>query len=208
MRALRIAGGLLLAALGVALLLAAASVRDAGRALERADLAANANPRRQLETVKLGGPLPDALPRWLLSIDDDLALREAQRDWLRARGVAASPSVSSEQASAEAQASLAPFSRKGGSPARSSFAGTRMGVLAFDARPAGGGGGPSNEESAETAFRQAVDGDPNADDAAFDLELLLRRTQASGQQNQPGRQTNGEGKGRFGAGSSTEGHGY
>jgi hypothetical protein len=207
MRALRIGGGLLLAGLGVVLLLAAASVRDAGTALERADLAANANPR-QLHPVKLGGPLPDALPRWLLSIDDDLALRRAQGDWLRARGVAASPSVSSEQASAEAQASLAPFTQDHGSPARASFAGTRMGVLAFDARPAGGGGGPSNEESAETAFRQAVHADPNADDAAFDLELLLRRTQASGQRNQPGRQANGQGRGRFGAGSSTEGHGY
>jgi hypothetical protein len=207
MRVLRLTGGLLLAALGIVLLLAAVSVRDAGRALDRADLAADANPR-QLHPVQLGGPLPDALPRWLLGLDDDLALRRAERDWQLARGVAASPSVSSAQASAEAQASLAPFSQDEGSPGRVTFAATRLGVLAFDARPAGGGGGPSNEESAETAFKQAVDIDPAADDAAFDLELLLRDTQANGQQNRPGSQSNGQGKGRHGAGSSTEGHGY
>ena len=81
-------------------------------------------------------------------------------------------------------------------------------MLAFDARPAGGGGGPSNEESAETAFRRAVEIDPDADPAAFDLELILHQTRAQNQRSSPGQQANGKGKGRRGAGSGAPGHGY
>jgi hypothetical protein len=206
-RIARIGAGCVLVVLGVVLLLLAASVRDAGRALARGDLATAAAPRH-VHPTRLGGPLPSAVPRWLLAIGDDLAFRRTLADWLRARGVAASPSISSEQASAEAQASLVPFTRGDGDPARVAFAATRLGVLAFDARPAGGGGGPSNEESAETAFRRAVDVDPEADAAAFDLELVLRQTLSQGKRSTPGHQANGKGKGRRGAGSSAPGRGY
>jgi hypothetical protein len=207
MKAARIGGGVVLLLVGAALLLMAASVRDAGRALEQADLATASAPQA-IHPIHLGGPLPAPIPRRLLAIGDDLAFRRTLADWLYARGVATAPSITSEQASGEAQAALVPFTRDDTDPARVAFASTRLGVLAFDARPAGGGGGPSNEESAETAFRRAVEIDPFSDPAAFDLELILHQTHAESQRSSPGRQANGNGKGRRGAGSSAPGHGY
>ena len=157
--------------------------------------------------MSLGGPLPDAVPRWLLDVDDDLAFRAAVRDWVGARAVASATSMQSEEASAEAQTELARFLGDRAHPHRAAIAATLLGVLAFDTRPAGTGA-PSGSDAAESAFRRGVELDPGAAEAAYDLELLLRREQTKGQRNGRAPDPGGKGHSRRGAGAAPPGTGY
>jgi hypothetical protein len=87
-----------------------------------------------------------------------------------------------------------------------SQAGNLLGVLV-----AGSGrvtGGITADDRARAAFEAAIRRDSSNASAKYNLELLLRRTQAKATRQGPGNGSGSLGHGRRGAGSGTPGRGY
>jgi hypothetical protein len=201
---LRIALALALAALAVLAVLAAADVRSARSALAGGDAVYAASPSRATWTADahLGG-LADAM----LGTRDDIQLRKALQQYVDASNLhlRLDNAVSVESARAAAQDALEQVSREG-DPGRASQALTLLGILAWEASAAGGA--QSQADAAISDFSDAVRADPTNEQAAYDLELLLRLTAARGSRVEPG-QGGGFGRtGRRGAGGGQPGSGY
>jgi len=203
----RIALAAIAAALALALALTALSVRDAADAVTRAQLRAARQPTAP-HAYSLGGPLPSGVPQWLLGLADDRAFARALDEARSARALAGQPGPEAQRASGESQAALAPFESDRADPERAGLASTLVGVLAFEDSRAQGGGGATNTDRATDAFRRAVEADPFADAAAYDLELLLRREAASGTRHGGAPTPGGGGKGHRGAAAGAAGSGY
>jgi hypothetical protein len=195
------------AVLAIVLALTALSVRDAADSATRAELRAAEQPNA-VHAFSLGGPLPSGVPEWLLGLGDDRAFARALDEARSARALADQPGPDAQRLSGVAQGDLSPFEADRSDPARADLAATLGGVLAFQDSRAQTGGGPTNTDRALAAFRRAIEVDPNADAAAYDLELLLRRETAAGIRNGGAPTPGGGGKGRRGAAAGAAGNGY
>jgi hypothetical protein len=151
--------------------------------------------------------LPGDPARSVLSIEDDLALRNAVHAFVAAESTPRGYDFGESRTRARATAEIALSDIVArGSPARASQAGNLLGVLV-----AAGGrvtGGVTADDRARGAFEAAVRADPANVDAKYNLELLLRRTRATATRQGPGQGSGALGHGRRGAGSGTPGRGY
>jgi hypothetical protein len=205
-RITRLVVAVLAIAVAVALVLLAADLR-AWRDTLRADDAAfgteQASPDWTAPTV-----LPSGLSRRLLGVDDDRTLRRAVvmfRAVERVRQASQSGFIR-EHLRADSEAALAEVAA-GAPRIEASQADDLLGVLAFSDTSSGTNPATPVERSLGS-FQNAVRLDRGNDDAAYNLELLLRVLEArgvrTGQNPTPGPRASG----KRGAGSGTPGRGY
>jgi hypothetical protein len=192
---LRLTLALVLAVLAALTALAAADVRSARSALAGGDAvyAASASRASWTAPAHLRG-----FAEALLGTHNDVRLREALH--LRLDNA-----VDVESARARAQDALERLSRDH-NPRRASQALTLLGILAFEASAAGDS--QSQVDAAISDFTDAVRDDPTNQEAAYDLELLLRLATANGSRVQPGLGGGFGTIGRRGAGGGQPGSGY
>jgi hypothetical protein len=200
----RVALVVVLAALAVLAVLTAGDVRGWRSALAGGDAAYVGTPARATWTpdTLLGGTAEA-----LLGVHDDIELRKALQLYVDAAKLhlRLDNAVAVESARARAQDALEQVARAS-DPRRRSQALTLLGILAFRASAAGGT--QSQVDAAISDFTDAVRADPANEQAAFDLELLLRLTAAHGTRVEPG-QGGGFGRtGHRGAGGGQPGSGY
>jgi hypothetical protein len=201
---LRLTLALVLAVLAALAALAAADVRSARSALAGGDVVYAASPSRASWTTPahLGG-----MAEALLGTHDDVRLREALQLFVDAASLhlRLDNAVDVESARARAQDALERLSRDH-NPRRASQALTLLGILAFEASAAGDS--QSQVDAAISDFTDAVRDDPTNQEAAYDLELLLRLATANGSRVQPGLGGGFGTIGRRGAGGGQPGSGY
>jgi tetratricopeptide (TPR) repeat protein len=201
---LRFTLALVLAALAALSALAGADVRSARSALAGGDAVYAASPSRASWTAPahLGG-----MAEALLGTHDDVQLREALQQYVDAASLhlRLDNAVDVESARARAQDALERLSRDH-DPRRASQALTLLGILAFEASAADGS--QSQVDAAISDFTDAVRDDPTNEQAAYDLELLLRLAAAHGSRVQPGPGDGFGTTGRRGAGGGQPGSGY
>jgi hypothetical protein len=192
-------------ALAAAAVLAALLAADVGAwrsALMSGDTVYAATPSRATwrADAKVGGTAKS-----LLGIDDDLRLRDGLQLYTNAAKLhlRLDNAVDVESARGRAQDVLEPLARD---RRKASQVLTLLGILAFQTSAAGGT--QSQVDAALSDFADAVRADPGNEDAAFDLELLIRMLAAHGSRVEPGQ---GGGFGRTGhrsAGGGQAGAGY
>lgn len=204
MTAVRTGVATALVALAVLAALAAVDVRSWHVAITGGDTAYAATPSRASWTphARLGSAAED-----LLGVRDDVEFRRALQLYVDAAKLRLrlDNAVDVESARASAQDGLERASRAA-DVRRRSQALTLLGILAFRASAAGGT--QSQVDAAIADFTDAVRADPANEDAAFDLELLLRLVAAHGTRVEPG-QGGGFGRtGHRGAGGGRAGSGY
>jgi hypothetical protein len=204
MSSLRLAFAAVLAVLALLVALAAGDVRAWRSALVAGDAAYVATPSRAAWTphARLGG-----VAEALLGVRDDVQLRKALQLYVDAAKLQLrlDNAVDVESARAGAQDALERVSRTS-DPQRTSQALTLLGILAF--RAVAAGGAQSQVDAAVSDFTDAVRADPTDEQAAYDLELLLRLMAVHGSRVQPG-QGGGFGRtGHRGAGGGLPGSGY
>jgi hypothetical protein len=204
MMSLRLALAATLAVLAVLAALAAGDVRAWRSALVAGDAAYVATPSRATWTphTRLGSVSEAAL-----GVRGDVQLRKALQLYVDAAKLhlRLDNAVDVESARAHAQDALEQVSRAS-NPQRASQALTLLGILAF--RAAAAGGAQSEIDAAVSDFTDAVRVDPTDEQAAYDLELLLRLMAVHGSRVQPG-QGGGFGRtGHRGAGGGLPGSGY
>jgi hypothetical protein len=204
MNAIRIALVALLAAGAAVAVLLAADARSWRAAFAHGDAAYAATPSRAswLPGTHVGG----AAER-LLGTADDLQVRRALQLYVDASKLRLrlDNAVEVESARARAQDELERVARAHDRQ-RASQALTLLGVLAF--RAAASGGAQSEVDAAISDFTDALRADPSNEVAAYDLELLLRRTAARGSRNAPGQGSGFGPSGRRGGGGGQAGNGY
>jgi hypothetical protein len=203
-RSLRLALAAALAALAVLAALAASDVRAWRSALSAGDAVYVASPARAVWTphARLGG-----LSEALLGVRDDVQLRSALQLYVDAAKLhlRLDNAVGVESARARAQDVLEQVSREPNAQSKSQAL-TLLGILAF--RAVAAGGAQSQIDAAVSDFTDAVRADPADEQAAYDLELLLRLLVAHGTRVQSG-QGGGFGRtGRRGGGGGQPGSGY
>jgi len=204
MTALRIAVVALLAAGAVVVALLAADVRSWRNALTGGDAVYAATPSRASWSprTRVGG-----IAEALLGTGDDLRLRRALQLYVDASKLRLrlDNAVEVESARARAQDALERAAR-GDDRQGASQALTLLGILAF--RAAAAGGAQSQVDAAIADFTDALRADTGNEQAAYDLELLLRRIAVHGSRTAPG-QGNGFGRGGLkGGGGGQAGNGY
>jgi tetratricopeptide (TPR) repeat protein len=202
--AVRVGLAVLLAALAVLAALLAADVRGWRSALAEGDAVYAATPAR---ASWMPEPLLGGASEALLGVRDDVQLREGLQRYVDARKLRLRLDNAADVESARARAQdLLEQAARTRDPQRASQALTLLGVLAFQAQAAGGA--QSQVDAAISDFTDALRTDPSSSDAAYDLELLLRLSEAHGSRSQPG-QGGGFGRtGRRGAGGGQPGSGY
>jgi hypothetical protein len=193
-----------LVALAVVAALLAGDVRAWRSSLAAGDTAYAATPSRASWTAdaKLGG-----VSEALLGVRDDVQLRDALQRYIDASKLhlRLDNALSVESARASAQDALEQVSHAS-DPRRVSQVLTLLGILAY--RASASGGAQSQVDAAISDFTDAARADPANEQAAYDLELLLRLTAARGSRVEPG-QGGGFGRtGHRGAGGGQPGSGY
>jgi hypothetical protein len=182
----------------------AGDVRAWHSALAAGDAVYVASPSRAswAAHARLGG-----ISEALLGISDDVQLRNALQRYVDASKLhlRLDNALAVESARAGAQDVLEQVSHAH-DPRRVSQVLTLLGILAY--RASASGGAQSQVDAAISDFTDAVRADPANDQAAYDLELLLRLTAARGSRVEPG-QGGGFGRtGHRGAGGGQPGSGY
>jgi hypothetical protein len=204
MRPARLSLAVVLVVLAVVAALLAGDIRAWRSSLTAGDAAYAATPSRASWTAdaRLGG-----VAEALLGVRDDVQLRDALQRYIDASKLhlRLDNALSVESARARAQDALEQVSHAN-DPRRVSQVLTLLGILAYRASAAGGA--QSQVDAAISDFTDAVRSDPANEQAAYDLELLLRLTAARGSRVEPG-QGGGFGRtGHRGAGGGQPGSGY
>jgi hypothetical protein len=204
MTPLRVALAAVLAVLAVLAALAAGDVRSWRSALAGGDAAYAATPARASWTAHTR---LDGVAEGLLGVQDDIAFRKALQLYVNAAKLhlRLDNAVDVESARARAQDALEQIAR-GGDPRRRSQALTLLGILAFRASAAGGT--QSQVDAAISDFTDATRADPANEQAAFDLELMLRLIAVHGSRVEPGQGGGFGPTGHRGAGGGQPGSGY
>jgi len=204
MTPVRVALAAMFVALAVLAALLAGDVRAWRSALAAGDAAYAATPSRASWNAhaQLGG-----LSEALLGIRDDVRLRNALQLYVGASKLhlRLDNALEVESARARAQDALDQVSRTH-NPPRVSQVLTLLGILAY--RASASGGAQSQVDAAISNFTDAVRADPSNAQAAYDLELLLRRTAARGTRVEPGQGGGFGPTGHRGAGGGQPGSGY
>ena len=204
MTPVRVSLAVAFAALAVLGALLAGDVRAWRSALAAGDAAYVASPSQAswAAQTRLGG-----VSEALLGIRDDVQLRNALQIYVDASKLhlRLDNALVVESARANAQDALEQVSHAR-DPRRVSQVLTLLGILAY--RAFASGGVQSQVDAAISDFTDAVRADPANEQAAYDLELLLRLTAARGSRVEPG-QGGGFGRtGHRGAGGGQPGSGY
>lgn len=200
-RAVRIAGAIALATIAVLAALLAGDVRGWPRALAQGDAAYGVAPQRATwsPSTHLGGTA-----RSLLGTGDDVAFRRALQLYRIAQSTPNRLDTAVELQTLRSQADSALSAVAHGRHA--SQANTLLGILAFD--ESAGGTGSNAAGAAISDFANAVRADPTNVAAKFDLELMLRLTEAHGTRTGAGPGGAFGKGGRRGAGGGVPGNGY
>lgn len=198
---MKLAGAVVLAAVAVCAALLAGDVRSWPTALTQGDAAYGVTPHRAVwsPSTRLG-----SAARALLGTGDDVAFRRALRLYRIAQSTPNRLDTAVELQTLRSQADSALSAAAHGPNA--SQADTLLGVLAFD--ESAGGGGSSAADAAIADFSNAVRTDPSNVAAKFDLELMLRLTEAHGTRTGAGPGGSFGRGGRHGAGGGVPGNGY
>jgi hypothetical protein len=204
MTSVRVSLAALFVALAVLAALLAGDVRAWRSSIAAGDAAYAVTPSRASWTAdaRLG-----SASETLLGIREDVQLRDALQQYIDASKLRLrlDNALTVESARARAQDALEQVSHARG-PQRVSQVLTLLGILAY--RASASGGAQSQVDAAISDFTDAVRADPANEQAAYDLELLLRLTAARGSRVEPG-QGGGFGRtGRRGAGGGQPGSGY
>lgn len=180
-------------------------VRAWGEALERGDARFASSPATAHWEARTW--LPDSVTRRLLALDDDLALRGAERAYVVARRAPRGLDNGARRARLRASAELALAEAvSAGSTAQAARAGNLLGILV--ATGESGADASATDRRAGELFEAAVRADPDALEAKANLELLLRRIRVVGTREGSGSGSGDRGASRRGAGSSPPGSGY
>jgi hypothetical protein len=204
MTPVRVSLAVALVVLAVLAALLAGDVRAWHSALSAGDAAYAATPARASWTAqpRLGG-----ISEALLGVRDDVQLRNALQRYVDASKLhlRLDNALAVESARASAQDALEQVSRAR-DPRRASQVLTLLGILGY--RASASGGAQSQVDAAISDFTDAVRADQANEQAAYDLELLLRLTASRGSRVEPG-QGGGFGRtGHRGAGGGQPGSGY
>ena len=204
MTTVRLIAAALLGALAVVAALAAGDVRAWRSSLAAGDAAYVAAPGRASWTPHVA---LEGISEALLGVRDDVQLRGALQRYVDASKLRLrlDNAVEVEGARARAEDALEQVSHPR-DPRRQAQVLTLLGILAY--RASASGGAQSQVDAAISDFSAALRADPASEQAAFDLELLLRLTAAHGSRVEPG-QGGGFGRtGHRGAGGGQPGSGY
>jgi hypothetical protein len=198
---MKIAAAAVLAAVAVVAALLAADVRTWPRALTQGDAAYGVTPHRATwsPSTRVGGAAGS-----LLGTDDDIAFRRALQLYRIAQSTPDRLDTAVELQTLRSRADSALSAVAHGS--RASQADTLLGILAFD--ESAGGAGSNAADAAIADFASAVRADPANAAAKFDLELMLRLTEAHGTRTGAGPGGSFGKGGRRGAGGGVPGGGY
>ena len=203
MKRLAAAAVLLVLAAGAALL--ARDVRSWNRTLERGDAVYDSAPG--LASWRPTVHVPFAAAERLLGVSDDVATREAFRDYRVAAAASGHYEVTPAQAAAlrRAQVSLVPVARSP-DPATAARGRTLLGLLVL-----GGLAQSADESRVQAAFSDladAVRANPDDVTAKYDLELLLRLSAQRGVRPVQPIGGGAGATGKRGGGSGIPGEGY
>jgi hypothetical protein len=198
---MKVLAAVVLAAIAVFSALLAGDVRTWPRALTQGDAAYGVTPHRASwsPSTRLGGTA-----RSLLGTGNDIAFRRALQLYRIAQSTPNRLDTAVELQTLRSQADGALSAVAHGS--RASEADTLLGILAFD--ESAGGAGSNAADSAIADFASAVRADPANAAAKFDLELMLRLTEAHGTRTGAGPGGSFGKGGRRGAGGGVPGNGY
>jgi hypothetical protein len=208
------------AMLGVAAFLVLVA-RDAwhwNRALRNADMRAAVAPVPP-GAWRADTTLPSGLVRRLLHIDDDLLFR--QTAMRAARLASRTPTEKLQKQRSLVETALGRIARGDRDPARAARAADYLGVLLFndpaspdqgpnpyqDPAQAGASSQQTPEQRATAQFAYAVRLDPSDDNAARNLEVILRLPSPPAHQGTP-QAGGGDRFGHKGSGAQAAGHGY
>jgi hypothetical protein len=149
--------------------------------------------------------MPGGLTRDILGIGDDLAYRDALRDFRLGRVTepVAAPAITNHRIAAQVE--LTHVADASTNPHIRSQVDNLLGVLGFGLGSQDVGQRNAFFDNALTAFRSAVVLDPGNDDAFFNLEFALDQVRSSGEQQAPGSSQLGQ---RGHAGLKPPGKGY
>lgn len=195
MSALRAAAAVVLTAIAVVAVILARDVHAWHDAIAQGDSVYAVTPGRATwSPSQLAGGTAEAL----LGVGDDVEMRRALQLYLRAASTPDRLDTATERQSLRAQAAraLAKAARGG----HASRANTLLGVLAYD--------GTTGADAAIADFSNAVRADTSNTAAKFDLELMLRLTEARGARSGSGPGGAFGRGGRRGAGGGAPGSGY
>lgn len=202
--ALRIAGALVCVGAAVVLVLVAIDAHTWSTRLPTDDL----RYRRDASSASLWRPAqvaPGQLAQHLLGIGDDLAYRQALRNFRigRVTEPVSSPVVTSHRVAAQVE--LTQIADTTGDPRIRSQVDNLLGVLGFGLGSQDFGQRQAFFNNGISAFQNAVVLDPSNDDAFFNLEYALDQQQSTGETPAQGSSQLGH---RGGAGLKPPGHGY
>jgi hypothetical protein len=198
---MKVAGAIALTAVAVLAALLAGDVRSWPKALTQGDAAYGVTPHRAAwsPSTRLGGTAGT-----LLGTSDDISFRRALQLYRIAQSTPnrLDTAVELQTLRSQADSSLSAAARG----ANASQADTLLGILAFD--ESAGGAGSNAADAAISDFANAVRADPSNVAAKFDLELMLRLTEAHGTRTGAGPGGSFGRGGRHGAGGGVPGNGY
>jgi hypothetical protein len=206
-RALRIVLGLVALVLAAVALLLAVDVGRWRAQIAAGDRTMAARPAADIAWTP-STLLPSDPARSLVAPDDDIALREAIRDFVIARHTGRGFDNGAEQA---LRREIAEAALEGvvltGSTLQVAQADVLLGVLAFNTSSAPAGVNPPGQRSVD-AFTEAARLDPSDTAAKFDLELVLRALTPAGTRPGSNPSAGSEGHGGHGAGAGLPGSGF
>jgi hypothetical protein len=203
--AVRIAVGVVVVALGAAVLALAHDVHSWDRAVARGDARFATQPAGAHWSAATW--LPQSLSLRALQLRDDLALRRAEQSFAVAIATPVGYDNGSRQTRVRALSELALSDVvANGTAAQASRAGNLVGILAATARATDGA--VADERRAADSFDAAIRADPTNGDAKRNLELLLRRMKVVGEREGTGGSAGYYGHAFAGAGAGLPGSGY
>ena len=206
-RAGMLAGAAVALALAAALVLVALDARAWSEAMRADDVRFQVAPRRVGWHVD--ERVPFELPRALLGIDDDLALRRAFQLFQLARTPTSGYRAGEERDAlrVRAQIALAQLAREERNPVRRGAAANLVALLTFDEAVSDQQNAVALLRRSVVELRRAIRLHPGSEEAKFNLELILRLSQPGAQREREKLGLFGGGLG-VGAGVSAPGRGY
>ena len=200
----RLAGAAVCLVAAAVLLLLAVDAHAWQTRMTADDLRFRANPLEQ----NLWQPeqrAPFGLARRLLGLDDDLAYRRAVREFRAGRPTELTFSPVTTAHRAQAQIALTNIGKNDANALRASDEENLLGVLGFALATQDTSQSRTFLNNSVTAFRAAIDRDPENDDAMWNLEYALAQIKGSNPQEAGGRDRLGQ---RGEAGLKDPGRGY